>query len=124
MKNEKEQYITEILSNSSKWHGQEPDSIETLIDVLGSNTLDVDMFFGKHYNTRSKAYCVQCPISKEDGMYRFFGNFLEVSHVFRIYTNDQKVITQLKTAILNNAGWAEGVAILKRPAKRVHVAYC
>lgn len=31
---------TLILSNGSKWAGQDPDSIQTLLDVLGDNVLD------------------------------------------------------------------------------------
>ncbi|STS99811.1 pyruvate/2-oxoglutarate dehydrogenase complex dehydrogenase (E1) component eukaryotic type beta subunit [Klebsiella pneumoniae] len=30
---------TLILSNGSKWAGQDPDSIQTLLDVLGDNVL-------------------------------------------------------------------------------------
>lgn len=42
---------TLILSNGSKWAGQDPDSIQTLLDVLGDNVLD-PMFEGTVANSR------------------------------------------------------------------------
>ena len=108
---------TEIVSNGSKWNGQEPDSIEKLIEVLKTHKLDSDMFMYKfkvrRENSEPKKY-TQCFITKEKGMYLFFGNFETLSHVFRIFTNDLTVISQLKTAIMLNEGWSEGVKNLKR----------
>jgi hypothetical protein len=60
----------EIISNGSKWLGEPPDTIETLLEVLGKNTLDPK--FGTFVTY------------KHPGMLRVFGNFLTISHVFNI----------------------------------------
>ena len=75
---------TIINSNGSKWAGQEPDTIETLLDVLAHHPLD---------NTFEPFF--------EDG--RFFGNFRNLSHVFSIDTDDADVIAQLNSAIKSAA---------------------
>ncbi len=98
--------MTEILSNGSKWGGEEPDTIEQLIEVLKTHTIQ-EWFFEKYLvkHTEKRTVSVLCPIRKEKGNYIFFGNFEEVSHVFRIITDDLEVIKSLRTAIMNNKGW-------------------
>ena len=96
---------TIIHSNGSKWAGESPDSINTLIERLSKYTIE-DRFFCKfkeRFNSKKKH--VLCPISKVDGRYIFFGNFVEISGVFRIETNCPETITKLRNAIINNAGW-------------------
>jgi hypothetical protein len=96
---------TIIHSNGSKWAGEQPDSIDILIERLSIYTIE-DRFFCKfkeRYNSTQKH--VICPISKVDGNYMFFGNFEEISGVFRIETNCPDTIKKLRVAIMNNAGW-------------------
>ena len=111
---------TNIISNGSKWAGQEPDSIDDLIKVLEEYTIE-ERFFTKYVVDREGKYTYKnlCPIDAEykdhvfpafrdtieEGTYRFLGNFEEVSHVFNIETNDKEVIDKLVKAIKANKGW-------------------
>ena len=63
----------EITSNGSKWLGEPPDSVETLLGVLGSETLDPTF---EHYG--GFIYYIG------EGKLHAFGNFLTCSHVFDI----------------------------------------
>ena len=78
---------TEIISNGSKWHGEEPDDLPTLIRMLATHPL------------RPKFGNCECD---HDGGVQFLGNFSDLSHVFNIHTNDQAVIDQLRAAIAAN----------------------
>jgi hypothetical protein len=114
-----------IQSNGSKWAGDEEDDIPELLDVLSKYALNFDMFDGEFYSAdpchgvSNPKYCMwegrdqkepayidgprmyQC-----DGVYRFHGNFLELSHVFSIDTNDKETIASLVQAIdANKARW-------------------
>ena len=61
-----------ITSNGSKWAGQKPDSVETLIGVLETETLDPTFErYGGFVSFDGKGL-------------QAFGNFLTVSHVFNI----------------------------------------
>lgn len=110
---------TTIHSNGSKWAGEQPDSIEKLIEVLKTATIE-ERFFHKWEKKNHQAPSIWkniCPISinepsKNEGFYGdpeghtiFFGNFEEISHVFRIATNDKKLIKKLTKAIKANKGW-------------------
>lgn len=107
---------TNIISNGSKWAGQEPDSIEDLIKVLEEYTID-ERFFAKYGVDRDGRYTSNedsiyeyknhNPINNRtlEGFYLFFGNFEEISHVFNIETNDKEVIDKLVKAIKANKGW-------------------
>ncbi len=64
-----------IHSNGSKWHGQEPDTLDELIGVLAQHTLDPS--FEDYGNFVSDH-------DKQPGVTHLFGNFYGVSHVFRI----------------------------------------
>lgn len=99
---------TIIHSNGSKWAGEAPDSIDKLIEVLKNNTIE-ERFF-ESFNTRSKKGLKWHQLSPIDvnvtkTKHIFFGNFEEVSHVFRIETNDPDIIKKLSNAIRNNKGW-------------------
>jgi hypothetical protein len=95
-----------IHSNGSKWYGQEPDTIDKLIEVLTSCTIEERFFTSyKHNLEHGHEYRNLCPISEENGMTMFFGNFEEVSHVFRIETDEPEVIEKLSAAIKANKGW-------------------
>lgn len=80
---------TTIHSNGSKWNGQDPDDLDTLLKVLESHPLRA------------------CSIRPDfEEVVRlgvlFTGNFATVSHVFRIVTDDQVVIDKLRAAIAAN----------------------
>jgi hypothetical protein len=91
---------TTIISNGSKWNGQDPDSIETLFKVLDMFALD--RTFEKYGN-----FVIIEPVSEAgehlvpNGV-RFFGNFAEISHVFSIDTDDPELIERLTAAIRKN----------------------
>ena len=60
-----------ILSNGSKWLGQEPDTVEDLLVVMQNHELEDWSSFDL--------------VTKEPHKeFRAFGNFIAVSHVFRI----------------------------------------
>ena len=81
---------TDIRSNGSKWAGQAPDDIGTLLDVLECHPL------GGCFAPFVTAH------PAVPGRITFHGNFATVSHVFRIETDDAKVIVALMTAIVLN----------------------
>lgn len=86
---------THINSNGSKWAGQAPDSIETLIKVLNESPLDrVFEMYGNFIKDRDDEY--------RPGMVNFFGNFFTLSHVFNIDTDDAETIEALTSAIRAN----------------------
>jgi hypothetical protein len=101
------------MSNGSKWAGDEEDNIAELVDALGKYALDFDRFPGNFrsvdpchwaYNPRYPAtgepqYIDGARMYQCDGVVRFFGNFLEVSHVFHIDTNHRPTIDALVAAI-------------------------
>ena len=101
---------TTIHSNGSKWAGQEPDDIEKLVEVLEKHTIE-KKFFGPFIVRERKGEEVvdvvhyHCPIKLDGDNARFFGNFEDLSHVFRIDTNDPEVIDKLTKAIKSNEGW-------------------
>ena len=99
---------TIIHSNGSKWAGESPDSIEKLIDILSKHTIEERFFhcFSRNEKEGKKWYQL-CPIDKSVNGNKtiFFGNFEDLSHVFRIETNDPKIIKPLTRAIKANKGW-------------------
>lgn len=82
---------TTINSNGSKWAGESPDSIETLLHVLATETLDPTF---EDYGNFA--------INMGDGVVRFWGNFYTVSHVFSIDTDDATMCATLTAAITAN----------------------
>lgn len=99
MKNQK---ILVINSNGSKWYGQQPDTIEDLLNVLENHPLDP--MFEEYGNFISEYKPLKITDENKHllGCVSFFGNFLTLSHVFNIVTNDEEVINKLATAIRNN----------------------
>ena len=69
-----------IMSNGSKWAGEEPDSVETLLEVLRSETLDPR--FEEHGSITTRT---------SHGRVRIFGNFLTLSHVFNIEGTEEEL---------------------------------
>ncbi len=81
---------TTIHSNGSKWAGQAPDPIELLEERLRTETLDPTF---EDYG---------CFVSEREGMTRFWGNFLTVSAVFQIDTDEPELIDRLSGLIEAN----------------------
>lgn len=75
----------EILSNGSKWMGEKPDSVETLITVLAGNKLDpIFMRHGKFFARMG------------EGEFMAWGNFENLSHVFDIRGTLQELLPLAK----------------------------
>ena len=97
--------MTTIHSCGSKWMGEEPDSIETLIEVLGTEPLSPT--FEGYGNF---IYALGGPDGYEDSRLRaqagntlrFFGNFAALSHGFQIDSDDPGDIRRLTNAIRAN----------------------
>lgn len=100
---------TLILTNGSKWAGDTPDDIQVLLEVLAKDVLDPS--FEQYHCYEPVPFD---PLLKERGeesarkylpwvgAATFSGNFLTVSHVFHIITQDQQVIETLQEAIRRN----------------------
>lgn len=110
-----------IAGNGSHWAGSEEDDLPVLLDVLRTYQLDqsrtsieVNPCCGiDNPNWKwgaGEPRWVDGPrLYACDGVVRFTGNFLEISHGFRIDTNDPATICQLQNLITNNAiALAEG----------------
>lgn len=82
---------TTIHSNGSKFAGQEPDSIDDLLEVLAAHPLDARRF----------PRPIRCAVGGSP-LVEFHGNFTGLSHVFRIVTDDPVVIGRLAQAVATN----------------------
>lgn len=83
-------HTTDIRSCGSTWGGERPKSLNSLMVALVSSPLDRRfMDYGKF-------------ASHNGDTWHFFGNFLELSHVFNITTDDPIVIETLRAAIRRN----------------------
>lgn len=108
-----------IQSNGSHFAGTPPDDIDELLAVLAKEPLDpcfehygnfwtVDPCEGVrnpnwNYQHENEPQWIDGPrIFAADGVVSFFGNFLNLSHVFGIYTNDPDTIRGLMGAIRAN----------------------
>jgi hypothetical protein len=115
-----------IMGNGSKWAGQEEDDIETLLDVLAKYRLDVERFGPEFYdinpctgirNPKAPNFGPDDPANPHwidgprlyacDGVYRFGGNFLNLSHGFSVDTNHKPTINALIAAIEANKNLPE-----------------
>lgn len=102
--------MLQIDSNGSKWYGQQPDTIDDLLQVLKEYPLD-ETFEGygnfiteitpeymaeqnRHGFMKGKDYLIGCT--------RFFGNFATLSHVFNITTDEPESVKALTEAIRVN----------------------
>ena len=79
-----------IYSNGSHCSGEALDTIDQLCTVLTTNTLDP--MFERYGNF----------ITAEDDHIHFFGNFFDISHVFRLDCDDSDVVYKLETLIRAN----------------------
>lgn len=90
---------TTIISNGSKWAGEAPDSVETLLAVLAEHPLDRRF---EEYGNFIFAYDAQHT--------RFWGNFFTLSHVFNIDTDEPEMAERLTAAIRANQQRADYLA--------------
>jgi hypothetical protein len=77
---------TEIRSIGTKIFGVQPDDIQTLLRVLARHPLN---------RTFERTFIQDLG----NGATRFHGNFLTVSHVFDIRSNDPEIVDRLTKAI-------------------------
>lgn len=117
--------MTTIISNGSNWAGEEPDTIDQLIEVLKTEVIEDRFFFKKkeYWDKPENSpfqWVILCPIMKQhlltgerEKHYTFFGNFEKVSHVFNIETDEPEVISKLKAAIMANEGWKKYIKHLR-----------
>jgi len=82
--------MIKITSNGSKWAGESPDSIEVLKQRLKENTLSP--FFEGYGNFVEPYGDITC----------ISGNFLDISHVFDIKTDDENFIEEMTKLIRAN----------------------
>ena len=94
--------MLEICSNGSKWAGQKPDTIEELIKVLNTYTLDPSFEKYGNFINNNPQWLKPEYNEKYKGCIKFFGNFAEYSHVFYIITDEPEIIEILTVAINKN----------------------
>jgi len=94
--------MLEIQSNGSKWYGQEPDSIEELIQVLNKYSLDPTFEDYGNFIQLNPKWLKPEIAEKYQGCAKFFGNFSSISHVFNIITDEPEIIQVLTNAINKN----------------------
>ena len=119
--------MTKIISNGSRWAGQQPAEVSELLNLLATEPLRrVFEAYGnfimpepKHgvesYETGKLEYVDGDPIYPEAGVVRFWGNFETCSHVFQIDTSDPELIAKLTAAIRANQQRAD---YLGKPAPK------
>ena len=108
-----------IVSNGSKWAGEEPDDLDDLLLMLGSHPLreergdhgEVDPCEGIRNDDRKTPNAprwVNGPrLFAVDGVRHYSGNFEDISHVFSLYTNDRDTIATLDAALAKNLAGTE-----------------
>jgi hypothetical protein len=100
--------MTTITSNGSKWAGEEPDTIETLLEVLAEHPLDRRFeVYGNFIQKNPRLANGWGRVSDNPETRIFWGNFFTVSHVFHIETTDRELITRLTLAIRRNQARAD-----------------
>lgn len=92
--------MTKIISNGSKWLGQQQASLDELFETLDKHVLDATF---KEYGDFINYNPTWLDSAKKfEGCTVIFGNFKDYSHVFNIITDDKFLISQFETAISKN----------------------
>ena len=104
-----------IQTNGSRWRGEDPGDVAELLDVLGKYKLRDDGFAyyepdpcrgvenpDWYFGSDAEKWIDGPRMYAEDGVFRFHGNFDELSHAFCIDTNHKPTIDALVSAIENN----------------------
>lgn len=103
--------MIEIVSNGSKWFGEEPDTLGVLFGVLKNHPLDrsFEKYGNFIYVPREWAYGEHREIVAAGLIYpenlnmrHIFGNFFALSHVFNIATDELELILKFSLAIEEN----------------------
>jgi len=94
--------MLEIISNGSKWAGQQPDSIDVLVETLKQYTLDPTFEEYGNFVCHNPHWIKKESNEIYKGCTKIHGNFYTLSHVFDIITDDKEIIVQLETLIRNN----------------------
>ena len=94
----------EIIANGSKWGGEDPDTLEILIDTLKKHDLDVKQgcmtgFMSFDDNTPKESK--NSFIDLDDENITISGNFMHLSHVFNI-RGTYRELDELRCAIEDN----------------------
>ena len=87
-------YTTIIQSNGSKWAGESPDPIETLLGRLADPEYILNPVFERYGN-----FAENVEHEEQGGFVLFHGNFLTHSAVFSILSNDPGVCGKLFAAL-------------------------
>jgi hypothetical protein len=99
-----------ITSNGSKWAGEAPDELGKLLERLEKNTL--------HPMFEQYGDFILPPTVAHDRVTRFWGNFIDVSAVFSIDTDEAAMVKMLTDAIRAN----QATERYREAAKHVHEA--
>lgn len=105
-----------IHHNGSHWAGEEPDDVTKLLEVLAEYQLQPDYSecsvdpcrwqhnprFVRFETTTEPQYIDGPRMYRVDGVWRFSGNFAELSHAFCIDTNHRPTIEALRAAFTAN----------------------
>jgi hypothetical protein len=94
--------MLEIKSNGSKWYGQEPDSIETLLDAFSKYTLDPRFENYGDFVNLNPQWLNRVNAEKYAGCASIFGNFMNGHGVFNIITDDQELIAKIAALVNQN----------------------
>jgi hypothetical protein len=110
-----------IVSNGSRWLGEEPADLAELLEVLKTEPLCPNL--GRFISEKPISARTGKPLLPS-GWISFWGNFHSISHVFHIITNDPTAIRELKSAILANTHGPAYKAARKQFAagRSLHVA--
>lgn len=88
--------MIKVIANGSKFLGQEPDTIEKLLEVLKEHPLN--RTFEKYGDFISSNFLKPKP----PGTVSIHGNFHTISHAFCIITDEPELIEKLTLAIREN----------------------
>ena len=120
--------MIKITCNGSKWAGQPPDTIETLLEVLATEPLRPEFEdygnFISHLDDPEHGYEDEAKREAAKGQVRFWGNFAHLSHSFNIDTDEPELIATLTKAIRDNQATAayRGAKIARQKAKERQAA--
>ena len=114
-----------IMSNGSRWFGEEEGDIAELLEVLSKHRIDYERFTPGYIHTLNPCEGIYNPAWNFENeeprwingprmyrgeVHRFGGNFEHISHVFSIDTNDPATIVALTAAIEANQFVQEEIA--------------
>jgi len=93
--------MLDIISCGSHWAGERESTIEDLLEVLNNHPLDRTFEKYGNFVDSSPEWIKENPYPGIK-VTSFFGNFLTISFVFNIKTDEQPIIDRLTVAIREN----------------------